>query len=353
MASIIKTIANKLNVSTASVSRALNDRPGLSEELRARILDEAQKFNYAPSAAARGLATSQSFAIGFFVRKKPGLSAHTDPFYGQILHGAEQTLADSNYHLAIATLTDDVITNPTSFRFTRERRIDGMILAGPDIPNSFILMMMQTNIPVVLVDNQLEYSEAHIINGDDEKGAYQAAQHLLELGHHHIGILSGPDHWPSNRDRVRGYQRALNEAGLPITVVHSDRTTIESGQQALHQILEEAPQLTAICAVNDSVALGAIRAARTIGRQVPEDLSVIGFDDIELAGLNDPPLTTLRIPKQQMGAEAAARLIMLLKNPSLAPANLTLAVQFIKRASSAPPPSSTSLDKGEHIEKLS
>lgn len=337
MPSIIKRIAQELHVSTASVSRALNDQPGLGEDLRKRILDKAKEFNYAPSATARGLATSQTFAVGFFVREKPGLSATTDPFYGEILHSAEQAIAQTNYHLTVATLTDEVLNNPTGFRFVRERRIDGMLLAGPDIPSDFILAMLRTDLPVVLVDNQLEHFQAHTITGDDEGGAYLAAKHLLAQGHRHLGVLAGPDHWSSNRRRIIGYQRALNEAGLPMPVVHADRTTIDSGQSTFQALIEMAPQTTAICAVNDSMALGAIRAARSMGRQVPRDLSVVGFDNIAWAELNDPALTTLDIPKRQLGVEAARRMISLLDDPELAPTQLMISVRLIERDSTAPP----------------
>lgn len=333
MPSVIEEIARALNISTASVSRALNDRPGVSAELRAKVLEKAQELHYAVSSNARGLATSQTFALGFFMREKPGLSTYTDPFYGEILHGVEYALSQSDYHLTIASLNDDILANPSAFRFTRERRIDGMILAGPDIAPDFILSMIRSGTPVVLVDNRLEFSETHSISSDDEGGAYQAARYLLGLGHVAIGVLSGPEQWSSNWRRVQGYQRALGEAGRQAHVVHVDRTTIESGEAAFHKLLSAAPDVTAICAVNDSMALGAIRAARAAGRNVPDDLSVIGFDDIAWAQFNDPPLTTMRIPKRQLGVEAAHRLMLLLKEPDMTPTNLTLAVKLIERAS--------------------
>lgn len=336
MSSIVKKIASELNISVASVSRALNDRPGVSHELRARILEKAHALNYAPSTVARGLATSQSFALGFFVRAKPGLSAYTDPFYGEILHGIEQELAQSPYHLTIASLTDDILAVPSAFRFIRERRIDGMLLAGPDIPSSFILEMVQSKLPIVLVDNQLDHFPIHTISSDDEEGTYQAAQYLMNLGHCRIGILSGPADWSSNRRRVQGYQRALDEAGLTLPIVHVGQTTIESGQQGFEQLIQEAPDLTAIGTVNDSMAFGVIRAARAAGRMTPDNLSVVGFDNISWAELNDPPLTTLDVPKHQIGAEAARRLIALLEAPDMAPTHLNIAVRLIERGSTGP-----------------
>src|SRR4051794_33489641 len=120
MSSVIEQIAKELNVSNASVSRALNDRPGVSEELRQRILQRASELKYTPSITARGLVKSQSFGIGFFVREKPGISMHSDPFYGEILHGIEQALAQTDYHVTVATLTNDILRQPLEFRFVRE-----------------------------------------------------------------------------------------------------------------------------------------------------------------------------------------------------------------------------------------
>jgi LacI family transcriptional regulator len=333
MSSIIDQIARDLNVSSASVSRALNDRPGVGTQLRERILQRARELNYAPGVTGRGLAKSRTFSIGFFVREKPGLSTHTDPFYGEILHGVEQACARTDYHVTIATLTEDILLRPDTFRFVRERRIDGMILAGPDIPSDFVMAMLQTEIPVVLVDNRLAYSAANCVNSDDENGASAAADYLLELGHRRIGVISGPGSWPSNERRVRGYARSLQRAGLPLEIVHVDRTTIESGQEAYHRIIADHPDLTALCAVNDSMAMGAIRAARTNGHSVPEILSVVGFDDIAWAQLSDPPLTTVNIPKHQMGREAAHRLVALLDDSGLLPTEITVSVQLVERES--------------------
>lgn len=334
MPSIIEQIARELDVSTASVSRALNDRPGVGADLRERILARARELNYTPSLTARGLATAQTFAIGFFVREKPGLPMHDDPFYGQILLGVEQVCATSDYHVTIATLTDDILASPATFRFVREQRIDAMILAGPDIPNDFIIAMLQSQKPVVLIDNCLDFSAISCVNSDDEQGAYLAARHLLQWGHRQIGVIAGPQHWASTMRRVSGYRRALQEAGLAFRVVHVGRTTIESGEAAYHQISQQHPDLTALCAVNDAMALGAIRAAKSAGKSVPADLSVVGFDDVDWAELNDPPLTTVNIPKLQMGKEAANRLIMLLNDPDLHPTEIKVAVQFIERHSS-------------------
>lgn len=335
MPSIIEQIATDLNVSSASVSRALNDRPGVGYELRERILQRARELNYTPSVTARGLATSQTFTLGFFVREKPNLSTQSDPFYGEILHGVEQISAQSDYHVAIGTLTDTILAAPPDFRFVRERRVDGMILAGPDVPTDFIIAMRHTGMPIVLVDNKLDHAKIDSVNTDDEYGGYLAARHLLEAGHHQIGVISGPQDWYSNARRVRGYRLALAESGVPICIAYVDRTTIDSGETAYHRLMEQQPGLTALCAVNDSMAIGAIRAAQAQGRRVPDDLSVVGFDDIDWASLNNPPLTTISVPKRQVGQEAARRLLSLLHEPTMQPVEIVVSVQLIKRQSTA------------------
>ena len=333
MPGIIEQIAAELKVSNASVSRALNDRPGVSQELRERILRRANELNYTTSILARGLATSQTFTLGFFVRHKPDLSAQTDPFYGQVLQGIEQVLAASEYHVAIGMLTGEILAAPSDFRFVRERRIDGMMLAGPDIPTEFVLAMLATNVPVVLVDNKLTHSVTNCVNSDDDAGGYAAARHLIDGGHRHIGVISGAKHWYSSSRRVRGVQYACAEAGLTPQIVHADRTTIESGEEAAQELFGLYPQVTGLCAVNDAMALGAIRSARRAGRRVPDDLSVVGFDNIDWAQLNDPALTTIDIPKRQIGQEAAKRLLSMLEDNESSPVEVVVSTQLIVRQS--------------------
>lgn len=334
MPSIIDQIAAEFNVSGATVSRALNDRPGVSAALRERILARARELNFSPTLTARSLATSQTFNLGFFVREKQELGQRTDPFYSEILSGVEQFSAKTDYHVSFATLSHDILDAPHEFRFVRERRIDGMVLAGPDIPNDFILAMRQAELPLVLVDNELPFTQVNCVNSDDVNGGYLAAQHLIEKGHNSIGVITGPSSWASNARRVRGYRLALSEANLPFQCIQVERTTIDSGAAAFEKLAAGFPGVTAVCAVNDAMAIGAIRAAAKSGRRVPDDLAVVGFDDIDWAVLNDPPLTTVAIAKLQMGREAAQRLITIIQDPASQPVEIIVSVNLIERRSS-------------------
>jgi LacI family transcriptional regulator len=334
MSSLIDRLAQEFNVSNATVSRALNDKPGVGRVLREKIMARAREIDYIPNFTARSLANSKTYTIGYFVREKPGLAPHQDPFYYEIQHGVEQVAAKTDYHLSVATLTDDILDKPTDFRFVREKRVDGIILAGPDIPNDFVMAMLKTQTPVVIVDNRLHQTPVNCVNSDDEGGAYSAARHLIELGHKRIGVLAGPSTWSSSARRIRGYQRAMMEASLELPIiVHQARTTVDSGEAAFHTLYSHIPDITAVCAVNDSMAIGAIRAASVYGRLVPDHLSVVGFDDIAWAAINTPPLTTVNIPKVQIGKEAAMRLMALLNDPELIPSEVTVPVQLIERNS--------------------
>lgn len=269
------------------------------------------------------------------MREKPNLVLQQDPFYYEIQHGIEAVTARSAYHLSVATLTYSHIRKPSAFRPVSERRIDAMILAGPDIPTEFVMAMLKTSLPVVIVDNRLANTAVNSVNCDDEGGAYHAAQHLIRLGHRQIGVIAGPLEWASSARRLRGYTQAAQEAGLRLHILHEQETSLESGELALRRLYEAHPEITAIAAVNDAMALGAMRAAAQLGLRVPDDLSVIGFDNIAWGAMNHPTLTTMNIPKVQMGKEAAMRLLAVLEDPELMPSEIVVPVQLVERESTA------------------
>lgn len=335
MPSIIEQLAEELNTSTASVSRALNGKAGVGEDLRLRILQRAKELNYVPNLTARAFSQSKTYAVGFFIAEKEGISVFNDPFYGDILYGAEKTLTQTDYHLIVATLSATHFQAPTKFRFIREKRIDGMILAGPDIPAQFIRAMAKTGKPVILIDNRLPDSNTHSINADDFSGARSAAEYLLSCGHRSIGILAGPPTFASSHLRVNGFQSVLIERNLPPATLHQhpEHTLIQQGKALFQSMWEGGYRPTAIFATTDAMAIGAMQSAKALGLRVPEDISVMGFDDIYWAQIADPPLTTIRIPKTLMGQESVSRLISLLEKPDLEPTQLSLQVRLVERSS--------------------
>jgi len=289
-------------------------------------------MGYRPNIPARSLATSTTRTVAF-VFHKTGHAVNDDPFYPIIMAGAEAYLSQHGYHILLATLDDPTMAHPQSFPPVSQGLVDGLILAGPDIVPAFIIGMLTAGVPLVLVDNCLSQTAVNCVLNDDAGGAYAATRHLVEHGYSRIVFLSGPEEWISNRERARGYRRAMEEANLDPFIIYEEETTIASGERAIQSALEARPDLEAVFAVNDAVAIGAIRAAARLGRRTPDDLAVVGFDDISWAQINDPPLSTVHVFKRRMGELAAQRLLDCIQNPAAAPARVLVSTGLILRAS--------------------
>jgi len=212
-------------------------------------------------------------------------------------------------------------------------RVDGLILDGPALYPRFILQLRSMGLPIVLVDNTLNETPIDCVLCDNEGGAYQAVQHLIAHNHQHIVFLSGPAEWLSSRERAAGYRRALQEAGLEPHIVYMPNTVVETGRQAMFTALKEYPHLTAVMAVNDATAIGAIQACQQAGRAVPDDVAIVGFDDEPWAEMHTPPLTTIRIFWREIGTQAARRVVDLIERPHLAPIRIFLATELVVRRS--------------------
>ena len=346
--STMAEIARRLGVSIATVSRVFNDQPGVSAEVRQRVLELSAEFNYAPHSGARGLATTQTHTVAFLTLHR-SLPLDEDYFYQRIMLGAQQELARHGYYLLISTLEADQVGDLAELRLLRERRVDGLILAGPEIPPRPILALQSRRVPLVLVDNSLPHSAVDCVLSEDESGGYDATRHLIDHGHTQITMLSGPQSWPSNQARLRGYRQAMAERSLPPREVHGSETTVDSGLRTMQSALAQWPELSAVFAANDSMAMGAIRAARAGGRRPPHDLAVIGFDDLDWAEHADPPLTTVKVHKRRMGAVAARRLVELMRGEDDAPVRSTVANSLIIRASCGCTPAQTERSEGEGL----
>ncbi len=329
MPATIRDVAARAGVSVATVSRVLNDKPGASAETRRRVLKVVKDLHYVPDIAARGLATSRMQNVGFVMYKMPPrLSAD---YTSRILQSVEEELTRHGYHTILVAL--EPMTSLFNLKIIRESRVDGLILIGPRFPPRSILELESAGFPIVLVDNTLNETRIDSILWDNRGGAYEAAKHLIEHDRSRIVFLRGPAEWVSNRERCAGYQQAMSEAGLELWLVPMSDTTIDTGYEAVGQALEMYPDLTAICAVNDAVAIGAIRALKEAGRQVPDDVAITGFDDVSWAALNEPPLTTVHIYLEEVGRSAVQRLVDLIEGSSQVPMKTSLATKLVIRQS--------------------
>jgi len=323
-----------MGVSIASVSRALNGKSGLSPELRQKILDEAAQRNTYITHAARMLATARSQNVCFVVYHVAGpISA--DPFYFQILMGLEAELRKAGLHLTLEVIDEDVIRDPMSWRTIRERRADGIILTGPYVPSQFILKLHGAGIPLVLIDNYLEHAQVDSVAADDRASARILAEHVISLGHKDVAIISGPTEWYSSRERTAGFKEAFEFHKIKEPTVYvGHETTFESGKLLFEKAIKKS--CTAILAVTDPMALGAMSAAVASGLRIPEDLSITGFDDIDSAANAIIPLTTINVPRNYLGLTAARLLWARLDDKEAPRQRIDITANLIIRKSTGP-----------------
>ncbi len=328
----IKDIADRLGVSTATVSRALNDKPGVADELRQRVHELAAELDFAPSMVARSLAGARTGAVAFILHQQ-AFPVSSDPFYFLILRGVERELDRAGYHVVLSTVGNRPDGDSNDLRIVRERRVDGLILAGPDIDPSLVLSLTRRGLPVVLVDNALERTPLNCVLCDDREGARLAVEHLLGHGYKQIVFVGGPTSWLSTRERQKGYECAMRDAGLPVEVVHESVTTMDAGLAAGRKLFAGKYRPAAVYAVNDAIAMGVIRAAREAGLSVPADVAVAGFDDVSIAASTDPPLTTVQVDKEIMGELAARRLLELISDEQQPHCRIIVGTTLIVRQS--------------------
>lgn len=332
MAATIADVATKAGVSPATASRALNGKLGVREDTRKRVLAAAAELRYAANGAARGLVTTRTGTIGYLARRgRPPLDA--DPWSWAITHGMEAELSRHGHHLLVASVTDDQLKDAAALGLVAENRVDGVVLLGPDIPARFILQLKHLGLPVLLVDNTLEATAIDSVRNDDRAGGRAAAQHLLGHGHQAVVALLGPESWSSSAQRGQGYREALHAAGLEPNLFHGSHTTPETGDALMREALAAMPGLTAVFTANDAMAFGAMRAAADLGRRVPEEIAVIGFDDVPAASYCHPPLTTVRTFSREMGRLAANRLLDMIGGNATPPVQIHVATELVVRRS--------------------
>jgi len=335
VATTIRDIAARAGVSPSTVSRVLNDRPGISAPTRERVLQIARELEFAPSMAARSLATARTYNIGSICFKYGGPPADLglSNVASGTLEGIDEELTKHGYHVLTTYIDEEAVKGLEVPDMIPQGRVDGLILSGPAISSRFILHLRNMGLPIVLIDNLLKETAIDCVLCDNEGGAYQVSRHLIEHGHEYIVFLSGPAHWLSSRERAVGYRRALREAGLEPRVVFMPSTIVDTGRQAMLAALEEHPDLTAVVAVNDATAVGAIQACQQAGRMVPGEIAVAAFDDEPWAQMHNPPLTTAHISWREIGIQAARRIVDLIEREEQVPIQMRLAVQLVIRES--------------------
>ncbi len=329
----LKKIADELNVSISTVSRVMNDKPGVGDKTRAKVFELLKKYNYTGNSSARSLKTSKTKSIALISKKREERLCSADYFQRSIIN-IENELRNKGYHTLTISLSDKEMENPKDLLMLKENRVDGFIIRGPAIKSRFILELKNTGLPVVLFGNELQETEIDSIVCQNRKGSYKITRHLIDHGHKNILFLTGPKDWYTNRERMLGYEDALRESGYKKRIVHMPDTTIDTGKAYFKKAIKEIyPDITAVVAVNDATAIGVIDEARQLGIIIPDQVAVVGFDDIAWATLSYPPITTVHSFLEEMGKITITRLMDLIENPDLHPAKSIVTTKIIIRQS--------------------
>jgi LacI family transcriptional regulator len=331
----IDDVARLAQVHKATVSRALNarTRDQVNAETVKRVKRAARQLGYVPNAMARGLRTSRSMTIGVII---PDLM---NPIFPPIIRGIEHVLQPRGYTVLVANTDAHDAVETSAFESLLQRRVDGFILATGRLDDQPIIEeAVAADVPVVLVNRGSGVGHYPLVSGDNSDGMASAVRHLVELGHHSIVHIAGPLNFSTTRARLEAFESAaLTTKGVQFSTVSAESLTIEAGQAAMDELLARPGERpTALVAGNDLVALGVIRCLRAHGLRCPEDVSVVGFNDMPFAEDVWPPLTTVHMPLREIGGEAARLLLHGIESGEQEAATVTLPVSLIVRGSTAP-----------------
>lgn len=329
----IKQVADHAKVSVATVSRVINKTGYVSLDLQERVQDAMRELKYQPSALARSLRRQETQTVGLLV---PQLN---HPFFGTFAFAAEKTLFADQYRTFMCSAEEDQDKEDAYIEMLLRQRVDGVIIVPTGLRAGSVRRLIEQNVPVVLVDRDLPGLEINRVMCDNENGGYNGARHLLDLGHRRIALIGGPEYSESMMKRIRSARRALNEAGVDDftqVLIDSALDQFEAGYQTALNLLSRQPRPTAIFAFTDVLAIGVLHAAHECGLSVPDELSVIGYDDIPMAAFCIPELTTIRQPIYDMGT-LAAQLLLSHIGRSVGAESAVLETQLIVRKSTAAP----------------
>jgi DNA-binding LacI/PurR family transcriptional regulator len=351
----IRDVARQAGVSTATVSRVISGSVAARPQTRARVLAAAEMLGYRPSAVARSLKLRTTRTLGLLV------TDIQNPYYAEIVRAVEDAALERNLAVLLCNGADDPAREETYLDLLVDRRVDGIIIASSGLQERHGAWLARRSVPVVLVNWTAPALRLPAILGDNRTGGRLATEHLLSLGHRRIGHLSAPARNAAASERLAGIGEALGEAGLDpgsLVVVEGDGQ-VAGGERAALELLDRTRGITGIVCYNDLTAIGAVRALRARGLQVPADVSIVGYDDIALSAWVDPPLTTIAQRTSEMGHWAVRRLGELMigradgaarrdvlhlgdaaegANGSLGPPPVILPVELRVRASTSAPP---------------
>lgn len=304
----IRDVARRADVSVATVSRILNGLSGYSDKTKQKVLAAIEEMGYRPNAIARSLNNRRTQTIGVL------FPALTSEFSSSLLHGIEDYAHRRQYSVLVCNTDVDGHRTMNYLQVMREKQVDGLIFVSEVLTEAYTAELGAMNIPVVLVASSTDDPRYPHVKVDDRQAAYDATGYLIHKGHRRIAMISGTPGDPiASLPRIEGYKQALLDHGVaaaPEWIAYGN-FYYESGALAMEALMKRDLGITAVFAASDEMAVGAMHAAARLGLQVPEDLSIIGYDNIRLATMVHPPLTTVHQPLREIGQEAAAKLLQM------------------------------------------
>jgi LacI family transcriptional regulator len=337
MTMTLKDLGRLAGVHPSTVARVLNGEPRqrVSEEVRTRILELAREHGYQPNYLARSLRMKRSFVIGTAI---PDIA---NPFFAMLFRGIEDALADSGYSAIMTNTDDDPAREQRSITMLHGRQVDGLLIATARREDPTIEALQEAEFPFVLVNRHTDPIPANAVVPDDYAGAAAAVDHLVALGHRRIAHIAGSDEMSTGYTRHLGYLETIQRHHLPVDpdLVVRGSFREPGGYEAMRRLLDLLQPPTAVFAVNDLAAIGAIRAIEDASLRVPRDISIVGFNDLSAAIGTVRMLTTVRLPLHDMGVAAAKRLLAHITSGTVSPEPLVIPIELVVRQSTAPAPS--------------
>jgi len=331
----IRDVAERAGVAPITVSRVINNSGYVSEETRARVEAAIAELQYVPNSLARSLRFKRTDTLALV------LTDITNPFWTTVARGVEDAASSQGFNVILCNTDESEEKQEEYLNVLLQKRVDGFLLVPARSTPEPIWQIQSQGVPVVVLDRRIPDVQVDIVRGDSEGGAYELTRLLISMGHRRIAMLAGPKEVSTAADRVAGYRRALREAGLPedLELAYYGEYTQEGGYHLAQRALAATPPPTALFAANNFIAIGALRALREAGLRVPDDVSLVSFDEIPPAFAIDPFLTVVCQPAYEMGQEATKLLLSRLsEEESGEPREIVLPVKVIVRKSCGPVP---------------
>jgi len=328
MDTTLKDVAREAGVNLSTASRSLNDAYGVHPKTREHVLAVARRLNYRPNRVARGLVTGRSQTMALIV------SDIRNPFFAEVARGAEDAAYEADCDLVLCNSDLDNAKQMQYIESLLSKRVDGILMNSVTALNRVQQEQLAgSDVPVVLLNRSSTFRTFSTVSGDNAEGGALAAKHLISLGHKRIAHFTGPRHHGNLTERTKGFLKVLQSSRVPEPVVIHGKHTFLGGYEIAKKALAENRMITAVFSANDVMAFGCIRAAIELGIRIPDDLSVIGFDNVEVSQIISPPLTTIDQPKYEMGKAAMEMLLKMAVHKDQEPEHRVIGVRLVERQS--------------------